>query len=323
MIKPVLKFVRLPILTTCFALALLGGAVGGSVTLRTLLIAILLIVWYIHAASTNDYSDREIDAINLKNAHDRPLISGELSDRQLWAVHAASAVLAVGLSFIFGPSAVLLTSGMLIIDYIYSLKPIRISDRGAISQLLLATAYVYYPFTLGFWSSGTHAPYPWLLTLSLYLAFVARLFLKDFRDVEGDKRHGKMTFLLRHGTLATCVAASVVGFASLTIMLYVTAFSFGLMLVLVVSHLLALQALLKLAHESTVAAQVNQVRVIAQTANVSVVSVLTYYLCVHQPQLSNLETNSIPLIIGLGLLLKDLHVGPSREGKPILRFNKV
>ena len=38
----------------------------------------------------------------------------------------------------------------------------------------------------------------------LYLGFMGRLVLKDFRDVHGDRLYGKRTLLVRHGRTITC-----------------------------------------------------------------------------------------------------------------------
>jgi len=43
----------------------------------------------------------------------------------------------------------------------------------------------------------------------LYLGFVGRILLKDFRDVRGDALLGKRTFLVRHGRVPTCRLSSV------------------------------------------------------------------------------------------------------------------
>jgi 4-hydroxybenzoate polyprenyltransferase len=43
----------------------------------------------------------------------------------------------------------------------------------------------------------------------MYLLFVARINLKDFRDRDGDAAYGKPTLLLRYGKTATCVVSAV------------------------------------------------------------------------------------------------------------------
>lgn len=288
---------------TCYSFVFLGSAASGDITAKTVFAIFVLIAWYIHAATTNDYADRHIDAINLKNASDRPLVSKDITYKQLWTIHTISGLIALALSTFYGLGAVILTSVMLVIDYLYSLKPFRISDRGAISQLLLAVAYVFYPISLGYWASGTPTPYPWLLSLGLYLGFVARLFLKDFRDVQGDRKYGKMTFLLRHGSKVTCAVSGALSVISLLMTLYVTRFSFGLAVALVLGQTLATIGLYRLSKLTVIGTQVTEVNLIARTANVSAITILAYYLCLTQSQLSVLEINLIPAVLGIVMLL--------------------
>jgi 4-hydroxybenzoate polyprenyltransferase len=40
--------------------------------------------------------------------------------------------------------------------------------------------------------------------VGLYVGFIGRILLKDFRDLRGDAMFGKRTFLVRHGRQATC-----------------------------------------------------------------------------------------------------------------------
>lgn len=302
MLKTALRFIRPRILVTCYAIAFLGAAVAGSITSKTILVIVLLILWYIHAASANDYSDRYIDAINLKDPTDRPLITQDVSHSKLWQVHFVAGLLAVVLSAIYGLGAVLFTIGMLVLDYAYSIKPIRISDRGILSQFLLAFAYVYYPFTLGFWSSNSANAYPWLISFGIYLAFVARLLLKDFRDVKGDKKHGKMTFVLRHGVETTCKVSALFWLVALAIVAYAVSFNLGLTAVLLVGLIQALIFLNMMARTSSIKGHESMVALVAKTANITLIAILIYYLAQIQVNISSLETNLIILLPGLSFL---------------------
>lgn len=305
MLRSVLKFARLRILVTCYAIAFLGSAASGDITLKTALTIFIITAWYIHAASSNDYADRHIDEINLKEALDRPLVTKNISFKQLWFIHHAGGLLALVLAYFYGGGAFLFTLGMLILDYAYSFKPFRVSDRGIPSQFLLAFAYVYFPFTLGYWSTGSES-YPWLLSFGLYLGFVGRLLLKDFRDVKGDKQHGKLTFLIRHGIKKTCITSGIFGLMSLGVMLAATDFSFGIAIVLVASQILALLTLKDLALTHKISNQLTQIAYIARLANSAVIAVLAFFLCLNQPSLSELETHLIPALFGISLLTANL-----------------
>jgi 4-hydroxybenzoate polyprenyltransferase len=302
MLKLAFKFVRLKILTTCYLIVLLGSLSAGSFSMKSLLAMFVLIAWYIHAASSNDYADRKIDAINLKGAKDRPLVTKSLSFRKLWTIHYVAGVIALMLSSYYGLQGVILTAIVLALDYAYSFRPFRITDRGALSQLMLPIAYAYYPFSLGYWSTATDNPYPWLLVTGLYIGFVARLFLKDFRDVKGDSKFGKRTFLLRHGRRVTCLASELFGVASLILLSFAVSFSAGVVLVLVVGHMAALILLMKLAETHEVKLQMRLIATLAKIANISVATLLAYFF--GKNYLNSAWLNLLlPAIVGLVMLL--------------------
>jgi 4-hydroxybenzoate polyprenyltransferase len=302
MLKAALRFIRPRILVTCYAIAFLGATVSGSITSKTILIIVVLILWYIHAASANDYSDRYIDATNLKNPTDRPLLTQDASHSKLWLVHCVAGLLAVLLSVFYGLGAIIFTIGMLVLDYAYSIKPLRISDRGIFSQFLLAFAYVYYPFTLGLWSSNSVSAYPWILSFGIYLAFVARLLLKDFRDVKGDKKHGKMTFVLRHGVVNTCKTSALFWLIALTIVAYAVSFNIGLTIVLIVALIQALLFLSMLARSGSIEGHEGMVALIAKSANITLIAILMYYLAKTQVGISSLATSLIIVLPSLSFL---------------------
>jgi len=256
---------------------LIGSFYAGSVSINTFIAFFVLVAWYLHAATSNDYADRKIDEVNLKGNKNRPLVTRSITKRNLWILHIVAGFASLLLSLIYGPTALLLTFIVLLMDYAYSFKPIRITDRGVLSQLMLPIAYVFFPLSLGYWSVDTVNPYPWLLLAGLYTGFIARLMLKDFRDVKGDKMFGKRTFLLRHGRLATCYVSEFFGIVSLIIMSVVISFSPGALIVLILGHGLASWFLRVLSKTSQIDHQVKLVKIIAKTANGSVIVILTYY----------------------------------------------
>jgi 4-hydroxybenzoate polyprenyltransferase len=256
---------------------LIGSFYAGSVSINTFIAIFVLFAWYLHAATSNDYADRKIDEVNLKGNKNRPLVTRSITKRNLWILHIVAGFASLLLSLIYGPTALLLTFIVLLMDYAYSFKPIRITDRGVLSQLMLPIAYVFFPLSLGYWSVDTVNPYPWLLLAGLYTGFIARLMLKDFRDVKGDKMFGKRTFLLRHGRLATCYVSEFFGIVSLIIMSVVISFSPGALIVLILGHGLASWFLRVLSKTSQIDHQVKLVKIIAKTANGSVIVILTYY----------------------------------------------
>jgi len=300
MIQASVKFARLRVTIMLWAIAFIGSASSGDITFKTLLSLIILILWYIHATTVNDYADYEIDKINLDASTDRPLLNGKLRIRQLWLLHIFGGVAVLGLSIQYGRNALLLTLFMLLINYSYSLKPVRLSDRGIIAQLVLAFSYVYYPLALGFWSNeGTD--FPWLISFSIFLAFMARMLLKDFRDVKGDKKHNKLTFLLRHGAKKTVIVSYICWLLSAAI-IGVTISIPGIYLVLILAICEVSILLRVLGNSNNYNEQQASITFIAKTANGLIVVLLTYLLCNNQQNLSNTEIQLIPTALGIVLL---------------------
>jgi 4-hydroxybenzoate polyprenyltransferase len=167
------------------------------------LVAILLALgtWYISGTALNDYEDYEIDKINLKGDKQRPLIQGWLGRRQLLYFAVAASILTLLLALATGhTSLVLLFAGLLLLNVAYSLPPLQISHRGGLAPALLPLGYIFLPVTAGLLLGNDTIPHgAYLIILALYLHFVARILLKDHRDVKGDVKAGKRTMVLAYG----------------------------------------------------------------------------------------------------------------------------
>lgn len=187
---------------------LLGVAIHGQITTASWqlgLAAVILALTYVSATSSNDLADRKIDAINHPSSLGRPLVTGAASAKDMWLIFAGASLCALTLSMFLGWSAVLLVGLSLLINVLYSLPPARLSYRTFLAPLVLGLAYVGIPYCLGLAASSSSLNYDdgvWLL--GLYLMFVGRIILKDFRDRKGDAKYNKPTFLLRYGKTTTC-----------------------------------------------------------------------------------------------------------------------
>lgn len=164
-------------------------------------IMMALALWYIAATSLNDLADFKIDQINLKYDQQRPLVQGKLTKRQLVHIAVGSSFASVLLSALsLNPLFVLLFALLLLLNVVYSLPPVQISHRGVFAPLLLPLGYVGLTLTSGLLLSGAAFDIRTIcLILALYLHFMARIILKDHRDVVGDKKFGKQTMVLRYG----------------------------------------------------------------------------------------------------------------------------
>lgn len=175
---------------------------------RLLLARVLAVVagFLIFSVTCNDLADEAIDRVNLPGDVRRPLVTGAASRRDLVVTGVVAAVAAVAVSTTLHWPAVVVTAAGLAVSAGYSLRPVRLADRGAVASLVLPACYVAVPYLLGVFAvRATVRPGDLLLLAGLYAGFVGRILLKDFRDVRGDAMFGKRTFLVRHGRGWTCV----------------------------------------------------------------------------------------------------------------------
>ena len=131
-----------------------------------------------------------------------------------------SAVLALAASATLRWQALVVTAAGMAVSAGYSLRPVRLADRGAVAAIVLPACYVGVPYLVGIFAArgGLHRD-DLLLLAGLYLGFIGRILLKDFRDVRGDVLFGKRTFLVRHGRRWTCAFSACCWTAGMAVLL--------------------------------------------------------------------------------------------------------
>lgn len=302
------KLTRVPITVTCFGVALLGSISGGGFTLVIGIAFVAIILLIIHGNSINDIADYEIDKVNLKNASDRPLVSGDVSLAGMWWLNLASGLLAFGLSITFGYWAAVSTVILIGYNYFYSLRPIRITDRTILSPVTLSATYSFVPFVFGYAASAQTAGFSWMLALALYFGFLARLLLKDFRDVKGDAKFGKRTFLLEYGSKATCAASGTAAVVSLILIIMSINFSLGASIILIVGNLIVVRQLIRLTSTEQLSRQTRLISTTAKIGNSSILVVFVFYIC-KNIGLQEIYIQIIPFVFGALLLVIALKAG--------------
>jgi 4-hydroxybenzoate polyprenyltransferase len=186
----------------------LGLAQGGRGEDLVALAKVLAVVaaFLLFSVACNDLADEEIDRVNVPG--ERLLASGVLTRREFAVIGATAGVAALAASVTLGWAATVVTAGGLGVSAGYSLRPVRLADRGAVASLVLPACYVAVPYVLGVLAAGGGRgllrPGTLMLLAGLYLGFIGRILLKDFRDLRGDALFGKRTFLVRHGRGRTC-----------------------------------------------------------------------------------------------------------------------
>ena len=210
-IRLVLLLLRPPvaILLALFGSIALARVHADGRFVPTLLTAIVVAGYLIFSVAVNDLADAEIDRVNLAGDPRRPLVAGAGPRRDLAVTGVVAALLAIGVSAAVGLPLLAVTLAGLGLSAAYSLRPLRLCERGALAVLMLPACYVAVPYLAAvFAARATPTGGDLFLLGGLYTGFLGRIVLKDFRDVRGDALFGKRTFLLRHGRRATCLVSA-------------------------------------------------------------------------------------------------------------------
>ena len=210
------KYIRLlfaiarPAALFLFAMcAAIGLALGGQPDNHRLLAQVLATVFgfVLMSVVVNDLADEHIDRVNCGT---RPLAAGNATTTTFRAIGAGAAVTSIACAASLGVAVLAVVVAGIALSVAYSVRPVRLSDRGALTSLLLPFGYVAVPFLTGLFAAGAPFTRSAAIVLGgLYIGFIGRLLLKDFRDVRGDALFGKRTFLVRYGRGPTCVASAV------------------------------------------------------------------------------------------------------------------
>jgi 4-hydroxybenzoate polyprenyltransferase len=197
----------LVIMSAAVGLAASGAGDGPGAMLP---VSVAVTGFIVFAVAVNDLADEAVDRVNLPGLAGRPLVQGRADRQDMVIVAGVSAALALVAAPFVGLAGVVVVAVGLGFGAAYSLPPVRLSGRGALAPLLLPAGFVAMPFLLGLAAGGAPlAGRNLVLLVGLYVGFIGRILLKDFRDVRGDALFGKRTFLVRHGREATCRTSQV------------------------------------------------------------------------------------------------------------------
>ncbi len=224
--RVVVMMIRPPVAVVILLFAAIGTAQAGrGDALHPLFTVIPLILagWFVHATVLNDLGDEAVDRVNLAGARGRPLVSGDATRAELQALGWVAAAVSVAAALTVNWRVAAVVAGGLLLNVAYSVTPIRLCDRGGLAPVVLPAGFVALPYLVGVLSvQPSVGGRDLVLLAAMYVTFVGRIMLKDFRDVRGDAMFGKRTFLVRHGREATCRLSAVLwtaGTAGLFLML--------------------------------------------------------------------------------------------------------
>lgn len=203
-----------PLLLTVAGYALAGGSLlTPSTSLSWLIVSLLLL----HSGVTiaNDVVDSDIDR---DNQVDTPLTTGtKITRRRFHNAAWALTIAAIVCSLLALPlvTALIITS-IALLGVGYNYPPLQFSRRPLGSIVALGLSYGLLPIAAGFsLLQAPASPLLWLIGGFYLLARSALSLLKDFKDLVGDKKHRKRTFLLHYGTPLTLHISHALAFIGL------------------------------------------------------------------------------------------------------------
>lgn len=207
--------------------ALIGYSAGGGESFsEAALLSGLFGILCLNFAATlqNDLADRAID-LSAKRA--TAFLKGRIAAGQLRSATLGLIALGMGVPLLFGQKAVVVFLLVyLLLCWAYNLTPIQASRRPLSSITLLALLFHTLPFVFGAYlaiGAGDHFLFAVLMVGGFAVRFALSM-LKDYKDYEADKRHGKRTFLLAFGgkvTKRVSMSLSTLGYAVTLAALYI------------------------------------------------------------------------------------------------------
>lgn len=286
-------------------------------------VALVVAGWFINAGAVNDLADEMIDRVNFPGVGKRPLSSGQATRGQMLALAVVSGAVSLGVAFAVNWRVGLVVVAALALSAAYSLPPVRISARGGVASFLLPAGYVAFPYLVGIFTVQESISVEQLILLAgLWVSFIGRILLKDFRDVKGDALFGKRTFLLRHGRRATCLVSAACWVAGAASLLLLVPLASPVLAGFVVFVAAALYGLRELAKEASRFEEWAIVAAIAMIGRGMAVTLLAHYsmLDLGHPAINRIAVTAA--LTGLftwvsGTILHERRPSPVAEETPV------
>lgn len=286
----------------------------GTLSVGFFLVAIMLGTLYMSATSFNDIADEEVDKVNLANDVSRPLVTTTVTSKQLRTLGILSLVIAA-LSVVFiSPVYLIFVIGGVLLSVLYSLPPLQLSHRGIFASLWLPLSYVVLPFLAGAYLLDGHLTrFSLYVLLAMYISFIGRILLKDFRDYEGDLKFGKLNFLVRHGPVKTCIASGIAWIAGDVVFIVTLGNRFPFLTLLIQPMVLViLYGLYLLAYESKYSRKLLEVLFIGRMGNaiaLALLAALTLQAYDYSQSLKNL------IVLAVGVFMALTAIGLWRDSE--------
>ena len=159
--------------------------------------SLLFIATYGIVTIHNDLSDAQIDRANRRK--DIPLVGLMVEEGELRKLFVALLVVSLIVASLMGSGVLLWVAAYTFLGWLYS-GPVGLKNKGYLAVIVLGICYGVMPWGLAFLVTGQTLGVPSGMLIASSFLFTAGIMpLKDFKDVEGDAKHGKRTILVARG----------------------------------------------------------------------------------------------------------------------------
>lgn len=186
-------------------------------------LAVSLLLAFSFGNIINDVYDQDVDSIN---EPERPLVSGRLSTDQALLFAKVTMICAIFVSYTAGAISVLATASIIVLGILYSHPKYRFSRKYLASTLSLILAYYLIPFWIGYVLISNKMPGLDIIFLfiSLLSFGLAKILLKDLKDLSGDEKYAKNTPLIALGRKKVLFISSLFSFSGFTFLTLLSKF---------------------------------------------------------------------------------------------------
>ncbi len=158
------------------------------------LITMLLIIvamWF-SSVIVNDYFDEKIDEISNQ---DRPLVKHIIEKENYLKIGVVALIISITISSLINPSITILLCFYYGLTLVYNVPPLRLKKIPLVATFISALASIIIIFSgyLMVVSENSLQNFPLSIVYLLLITFTISLPLKDFKDIEGDKKSDVFT----------------------------------------------------------------------------------------------------------------------------------
>ena len=222
-------------LDVCLSLTIFVGITGHLPAAHYLWFVLAAVLADAGACTLNDIGDLRSDAASTEgNRSGRPLVVGSISKRVAWVQGLLLFGTGLALAAWLSPWVLACAVALVVISYQYSFPPLRMNARPYVPQAFWFTFGILYFLAVYAYVVRYDGLMPGYLTSAVAMIVGVQLFAalgetlaKDLRDLDNDRRGGKMTTSVFLGPVKSARYALYMSFAGLTVWLFAVIVLYG------------------------------------------------------------------------------------------------